>query len=111
MIVVKGQSFLSVIDLTDLLTTMLQGVVVYLCSHKVEVKLSTSEPKQKGMNVGKGLIGRMVGRQEGEVRQNALCTCLTMSTNKFNQVRKISVLPDLYDSRLQLSFTRNPSFS
>lgn len=37
--------------------TMLQWVIVYLCPHTVQIKLSTSEPKQKGIHVGKGWLG------------------------------------------------------
>lgn len=41
---------------------MHQWVIVYLCSHKVQVKLNTPEPTQKDTNVGKGLVGsRVVG--------------------------------------------------
>lgn len=51
---------------------MLQWVIVYLCSHTVQIKLSASEPKQKGINVGKGWVGvprRESNKEGGEVRK------------------------------------------
>lgn len=45
--------------------TMLQCIIVYLCSHTVQIKLSASEPKQKDINVGKGWLG-VPGRERNK---------------------------------------------